>query len=533
MAHLEGDDKMAKYLREPQKKKVNIDQKHLIKQRDTYPILDRYQMINPDSPSMTGTTFNPGIEEHSALLSRMPLTAQRQGLIMQLQQSLGNQYVQRLLESVQTRAKYHSSNSVGGYDTRKTGSGDTNSIDFFPGPRIKGTDENATRTSGSVTERSKYPNKPVHLTNQTGSVNLINNKDSTTVAVSLSAFVRGDESTAEGKETPAVQEEETPVLGSFDALTRTNLVQLVSPGGVDIGSTAFGEYKTDILEKSVEVVEHPGTFSSDWEIKLTLRLDYHWAVQSQGCTDIRSPDDNTVTDENWLDIYSDLLPSGGGLPTRERYWCSDLSAQHELFHINDSMNAFRNYLPETEDWIKSQPIRNKTGAENAGIKALNQLIIKVGNYMGTGPGSPQEGRAYAAGSSQYVDRANSVYDRAVTEGWMDWIYGADEEYGAEEYEEEEESEEKEVDEEEGEGIWDELWDELWEEDEEIEEEEAEESNWWDELWEGEEEEQYGYGESPYNQEEGYEYGDEEEPYYEDEWYGYGEESYNEEAGYIY
>jgi hypothetical protein len=437
-------------------------------------------------------SIDPSIDEHARLFADAGSDRQRTQIALELQQNFGNTYAQQVLE--------HSKKSI----------------------------------------------KPSAHPSQTGSVNLQRTNNNTSLAVNFKTVIKSQEGLEEDvqaiNETIAPQQQTAVLPGSSDSISPAyiGLSQQTSVGGSAMRSEDHGSY-TPIFTKDVVVTDKGGFFSKTWEVSASLIVNYHWSIQSLGKKDILNAYSDGVNPTSWPDIVTDLRPMGGGVPRSPRYnyWCSDLSAEHEMYHINDCTQAFKSFLPEQETWLAQQTPPGNVTAKSLGFQAIDQLIAKVHNYMGEGASAPQEERAYSVGAADYEARAQDVYDRAYVEGWMD-------DDQTNEYEEDQlepEEVEPEEDEDEGDSWWNDLWpDENEPEEEEPEEEEPEEE-------EPQEEEPYGYGEEPDGEEEeeedggyeggyqeedgGYEGGYSEESYEEeDESYGYsngyGEESYEEE-----
>jgi hypothetical protein len=96
---------MAKHRRVKKDKKVDEDQRHLTKQKDSESSFDQSLARGTGPSSLTETPFYPRMEEHAAMLSSLPSAAQRNNFIMQLHQTYGNRYVQRLMESTDVQTK--------------------------------------------------------------------------------------------------------------------------------------------------------------------------------------------------------------------------------------------------------------------------------------------------------------------------------------------------------------------------------------------------------------------------------------------
>jgi hypothetical protein len=474
--------------------------------------------------SITETPFSPQVDKHTDQLANVSSPEQRQGLIMQLSQAYGNKYVQRLLGTI-----------------NKPSTAGPGKMDSTPSPG--------------------FP-IPVQQSSPVTSVRLMRDRNSAGVEVGMSTVFKAEKSDQEEDNTPSHLVEVSTLSGGHDAISPGTIVlaQQMSVGSSALTGTNFGSYTPNIT-KNVSVEKIVGTFFDEYKVTAVMTIHYTYSVQSLGKTNIPSADVDAVDEASWPAVYSDLYPSGGDLRSPRRwYWCSDLSASHEMYHIMDCMNAFKTFAPLEEQWLEQQSTSSRAGAERWGMQALNQLEARVFNYMGGDlPNAPQEARAYGAGASQYIERAEAVKDRAIAEGWTEEDIEDEEIPEDEEDEEEDEEDYSEEEEGESESWWDNLWDDLWEDEEELEDEEEEESE--EEAEEEAEEESgeeaydyneedydYLYGEESYyedeygyeNSEENYGYGEEnygygyEEEYYEDDYgYGYGEESYNETEGYIY
>lgn len=96
---------MAEHERATQNKQADVDQKHRTRQHDSQPLFEQFHAWDQKSLPLTETPYYPRMDEHAAILSRIPFSAQRHEFIMQLHQTYGNRYVQRLLESMNVQAK--------------------------------------------------------------------------------------------------------------------------------------------------------------------------------------------------------------------------------------------------------------------------------------------------------------------------------------------------------------------------------------------------------------------------------------------
>jgi hypothetical protein len=513
---------MARHERAPRSKKPDVNRQR--PRQHESPARPGPSPVREERASpLAETPYQPPMEQHAGLLANTLSTEQGQGLLRQLNQSYGNEYVQRLLRSM--------SNS-------------------------SASPQGETAAGG-----------PVQQSAPVTSVKLMRDRNSAGLEVGFSTVFRTTKSEVAEEDAPTTVEETSTMSGANDSISPGSIVlaQQMSVGRSALTSTNFGSYTPNIT-KNVSVEKIPGTFFDDWKVTALMTISYTYSIQSRDKTDIPNAYVDAVDEASWPAVYSDLYPEGGSRSPRRWYWCSDLSAQHEMYHIMDCMNAFKTFAPLEEQWLEQQTTYSRGGAERLGMQALNQLEARAFNYMGGDqPNAAQETRAYGAGASQYIARAEEVKDRAIAEGWTE--EDVEDEEIPEDEEEEEEVDEEESEEEEGESEswWDDLWDDLWEDEEEVEEETEEESEEETEEEETDEEESeeesedgyayneedydylygeessyeeesnYGYGEEGYGySEEDYGYGYEEESYYEeDDSYGYGQESYSESEDYYY
>ena len=107
---------MAEHKRVPHNKHEEVDQKHLLRKKDSEPLSERFDAPSDGILSMTETPFHTGMDEHAALLAMAHSDEARSNLIMHLQQTCGNRYVQRLLNSVRVQAKLTVSNPSDVYE---------------------------------------------------------------------------------------------------------------------------------------------------------------------------------------------------------------------------------------------------------------------------------------------------------------------------------------------------------------------------------------------------------------------------------
>jgi hypothetical protein len=96
---------MSKHEKASRQKQGEVDQKHRVRQPESEPLLDRFHGWEQGTDSITETPFRPSMDQHAALLTAAHSDEGRANLVLHLQQTYGNQYVQRLLNSIAVQAK--------------------------------------------------------------------------------------------------------------------------------------------------------------------------------------------------------------------------------------------------------------------------------------------------------------------------------------------------------------------------------------------------------------------------------------------
>ena len=96
---------MAEHERLIKRKQDEVDQKHRNREDGSDLSFDTYHAWDQGMVALTETQFMPRIHQHAALLAEANDDRQRANLAMYLQQTYGNKYVQRLMESKEIQAK--------------------------------------------------------------------------------------------------------------------------------------------------------------------------------------------------------------------------------------------------------------------------------------------------------------------------------------------------------------------------------------------------------------------------------------------
>jgi hypothetical protein len=96
---------MPEHDRGNQRKREETDHKDRIKQKESEQLFDQVNTWGQDKLAVGETPFQPPVERHAAMLAKARYDPQRTSLVLRLQKTYGNAYVQRLLESHVVQAK--------------------------------------------------------------------------------------------------------------------------------------------------------------------------------------------------------------------------------------------------------------------------------------------------------------------------------------------------------------------------------------------------------------------------------------------
>ena len=166
-----------------------------------------------------------------------------------------------------------------------------------------------------------------------------------------------------------------------------------------------------------------GLLGTNYDVRVSADIEYHWDVQPLGRTHVSGADDPAVTEESWSQVVYDLTPSSAVPPRspRREYWARDLTSRHELFHRDDFVAAFTVFMPVSQLWLNTQTASSVQSAIDKGEDALSMLVTNVNNYMGSGDAAPAEIRAYGDGRAPYQERADAVRAKAGREDWEEGL----------------------------------------------------------------------------------------------------------------
>ncbi len=96
---------MAEHRRTSQKQPEDVDQGHGLIRRNSQALSDRFHAWDRGTLTITETSFQPEMGQHAALLKAAHSDEGRANFALHLQQTYGNRYVQRLLESMKVQSK--------------------------------------------------------------------------------------------------------------------------------------------------------------------------------------------------------------------------------------------------------------------------------------------------------------------------------------------------------------------------------------------------------------------------------------------
>lgn len=216
------------------------------------------------------------------------------------------------------------------------------------------------------------------------------------------------------------------LVGGEDAITGSmGLTHTTQQGGAELGG-AFGICQPIVRTILIGATPRPqllGLLGTNYDVRVSADIEYHWDVQPLGRTHVSGADDPAVTEESWSQVVHDLAPSSAvpcRSPRRE-HWARDLTSRHELFHRDDFVAAFTIFTPVSQIWLNTQTASSVQSAIDKGEDALGMLITNVNNYMGSGDSAPAEVRAYEDGRAPYQERADAVRAKAGREDWEEGL----------------------------------------------------------------------------------------------------------------
>ena len=166
--------------------------------------------------------------------------------------------------------------------------------------------------------------------------------------------------------------------------------------------------------KNIKVTPQSGTYLVSAEISERIEYQVCGGLGSELQLDITSDSDPHITADNFADVAADLTPDANGVPRRRRYWASDLTLKHELFHVHEwARIAQSDGIPAAEQFLFLRGTSSVNDVQTALAGVPKIVYDKTGSKMSPGA----ENRAYADGAPLYQARADSIRSKGTAGGY--------------------------------------------------------------------------------------------------------------------
>jgi hypothetical protein len=148
---------------------------------------------------------------------------------------------------------------------------------------------------------------------------------------------------------------------------------------------------------------------------------------TQGKADITGAEDPQIYEGNYCDIIQDLTPDATGRPTRDKYWSSAITTQHENFHVEEWRTALAAHWPEFENAVNGlnapfSCMANSSAAAAASvIRTLDTVLATVLLKANQDWENVGEAPAYADGKASYQNLTAEICIRAIHKGWTQLV----------------------------------------------------------------------------------------------------------------
>ena len=136
----------------------------------------------------------------------------------------------------------------------------------------------------------------------------------------------------------------------------------------------------------------------------------------QDQVDITAVDDPDLTAANYRDVAQDLKPGDGNIPPRKRYFASDLTKRHEMFHWWRHIRYYREGLGIAINWLNRHTARSAAEVDRLIDRMLENLDAYV-DYRTDPMRSSEEHDAYEAGARYYQQRSDEIHERGRNGGY--------------------------------------------------------------------------------------------------------------------
>ena len=196
----------------------------------------------------------------------------------------------------------------------------------------------------------------------------------------------------------------------------------ITPVRPPAAPTKFGQTDTRIQVNKSSGRPDGGTFLVELVVENVIT---YW-VAGGGKQDIASESDPKITQANYPSVVSDLTPSaaevhGGGVdllknqPPRAHFWAQDLTTDHELFHAGENEKFGREGAIEARDWLDGQTAQNLDQVE----ALVGRASARIAQSIKTAMQPPAvEQRAYDDGAAAYTARARAIKAKGDAKGYV-------------------------------------------------------------------------------------------------------------------
>jgi hypothetical protein len=176
-------------------------------------------------------------------------------------------------------------------------------------------------------------------------------------------------------------------------------------GAADFGATGWRDVNLS------DIVVTPVPKKKAFKVTARANVTITWEVQSglgpSNQVSIGSATDPSITKTNWPDVVKDLTPDKGGVTPRTKFWCRDLTEQHELHHAKELKAFLPAAVKTVNTWLNAQTVKD-VNEVNTQLTYVPSRVYEAltDKYM---PGS--EERAYRALGPSFKARADAIRKR--------------------------------------------------------------------------------------------------------------------------
>lgn len=324
---------------------------------------------------------------------RRAAPAQRAGMLLHLQMTRGNQFVQQLRNQMQSRtySKTQQPEAV----AHAQHDADVDATAFSFAVTIPRSATIHARDAGPGREEFAVSDIEAEHELFASFDELVEPEDGETVAL------------------PDIVPSEAAGLQATDAVAGSLAYEpVMQRGGITLPADDFGY--TGFYTPSVVNITVART-SDAYQVNATVRNSIRWDVRAdrgpENQINVESESSAVITDENYSDVARDLTPNEAdlnGRPRRAEFWARDLSAQHELFHVNEYARHGREGALLARNWLNAQSVSDVTEVHRLLARVPGRVVTNVAASMAY-PGN--EERAYADGVELYRERAGAIQTR--------------------------------------------------------------------------------------------------------------------------